>query len=332
MTVVDLLSIGWINPILAFAMSTLGTLLAVLLAIKARARAGRGRGRLLVYASVALGGIGIFQAHLLALLGLGVDGTTLYYHPLTLWVSLGGAIVAVGAGVVLVTFGRPGTVRLIAASIAIGAGIAGSDYAAINAIRGSGDLYYDPMRLAGSAAISVLAGGGVVWFIGSVRGLRSAALAASMTGAAICGMHYTAAPAVGAAPNLLRAVDGSQPVSGVAPMLLLGPLILGGVVLTAMLWFFTLGSSTVYDLRAIFEDPEHSVEIEPWMIAEVTSRIASGPRRSVAVLASRPAASLAAPARRPGDDPAPAITSHIPPDRYPPTYRRAQLLAHRQRT
>jgi NO-binding membrane sensor protein with MHYT domain len=341
-TVVDLFSYGWINPVVAFIMSTLGTLLAILLTIKARARAGRGRGRLLVYASVALGAVGVFQAQLLALLGFGLTGAMPRYHSLTLLVSLGGAIVVVGAGVWLVSLGRPGSVRLTSASVVIGAGIAATDYVDIHALRGTGDLYYEPMRLIVSAAIAVLIGCATVWFIVSIRGLRAAMLAAPIIGAAICGMHYMAASAVRVEPGLLRAVDGAQPSSGLLPMLLLGPVILGGVAFTGMLWYFTVGASTVDDLRGVFDDPGHSMEIEPWMIAEVTRRIASGPRRTVALLMSDQGLTTVDPRSRDADPI--AVTASVgtavsargvtatQPARYPPNYHRVHraLAGHPQ--
>jgi NO-binding membrane sensor protein with MHYT domain len=273
---IDLSTSGWINPVLAFAMATLGCLLAVMLAIKARARPRRGRGRLLGYATVALGGIGIFQSHILAILGFGLRGAAVRYDLLTMLESLGTAIVAVGGGLLLVSVGRRTTMRLATAATLIGAGMAAAHHVAVSGMRAAGYLYYEPVRFAGSIAIAVLAGCAVCWFLVSLRGLRAAILAASVSGAAICGMHYTAMSAVRGEPGPLLAVDGSDPITGFPPMVLLGPALLLGAAVIAMLWFFTVGASTVDDLNNIFEDPEHSVEIEPWLIEEIATRIALG--------------------------------------------------------
>jgi NO-binding membrane sensor protein with MHYT domain len=339
---------GWMNPALAFALSTLGCLLAILLSVKVRARPGRGRGRLLVYATIALGGVGVFQAQLLAVLGFGISGTTLRYQPLTLLAGFGVATVAVGAGISLVSFGHPGSLRLAITSALIGTSVAGTDYVAIHGIRGAGDLYYEPNRLIGSAALGMLTGCAIVWFIVSVQGLRSAFLAATLAGASICATHYTAMSAVATQPGPLAAVDGSQPVTGYAPVVLLIPAVLLGAAVTAMLWFFSVGTSTVYDLRAIFQDPDNSVEIEPWMIAEVIRRVSSDYRELASVMASSNAARGGVPdaiaqgnggdviARDGGRGPATGPLGPIPitpvylarPNRYPPGFeptRRANI-------
>ena len=339
MSQTDLSTSGWINPVLAFAMATLGCLLAFMLTIKARARPRRGRGRLLGYATVALGGIGIFQTHILAILGFGLRGAAVRYDLLTMLESLGTVIVAVGAGLLLVSVGRrPTTMRLATAATLIGAGMAAAHHVAVSGMRAAGYLYYEPVRFAGSIAIAVLAGCAVCWFLVSLPGLRAAILAASVSGAAICGMHYTAMSAVRGEPGPLLAVNGSEPITGFPPMVLLGPAVLLGAAGIAMLWFFTVGTSTVDDLNAIFEDPEHSVEIEPWIIEEITTRIALGYRPPASLSAGGGATAKGtafAPthAARRGSTSAsvaaqrrPAVESCAPnagpatPDRYPPGY------------
>jgi NO-binding membrane sensor protein with MHYT domain len=270
----NLFAYGWLNPILAFATSTLGCLLAILLAIKARGHAGRGR--LLASATVALGGIGVFQAHLLAILGFGLRDGSVHYALLTMLVSLGAAVVPVAGGLFLVSLDRPGAEPLTTASALIGIGVTAGHYVAVNGVRGTGYLYYEPVRFIGSVAIAMLAGMATMWFIVSARGLRSAVLGALIAGAGICGMHYAAMSTLRAQPSLLVAVNGSEKTAGLPPMALIGPAVLLGVAATSMLWYFTVGTSTVREMKAIFENSEHPVEIEPWLIEEVTRRVALG--------------------------------------------------------
>jgi NO-binding membrane sensor protein with MHYT domain len=272
----NLFAYGWINPTLALATSTLGCLLAILLAIKARGRAGRERGRLVVYATVALGGIGVFEAHFLAILGFGLRDGSVHYALLTMLVSLGAAMVPIGAGLFLVSLDRPGAEPLMTASALIGIGVTAGHYVAVNGVRGTGYLYYEPVRFIGSVAIAMLAGMATMWFIVSARGLRSAVLGALIAGAGICGMHYAAMSTLGAQPSLLVAVNGSERASGLPPMALIGPAVLLGVGAISMLWYFTVGTSTVREMKAFFENSEHPVEIEPWLIEEVTKRVALG--------------------------------------------------------
>src|SRR5436189_2542198 len=44
----------------------------------------------------------------------------------------------------------------------------------------------------------------------------------------------------------------------------------------AMRWFFTVGTSTRQDLGNMLLEPDHSIEIEPWMLNEVMMRAAVG--------------------------------------------------------
>jgi hypothetical protein len=58
-------------------------------------------------------------------------------------------------------------------------------------------------------------------------------------------------------------------------MALMLPTMVFGGVLIAMLWFFTVGTSTTRDLRAIFSASDHSGQIEPWIIDAVVRRVAT---------------------------------------------------------
>jgi hypothetical protein len=199
-----------------------------------------------------------------------------HYALLTMLVSLGAAMVPIGGGLFLVSLDRPGAEPLMTASTLFGIGVTAGHYVAVNGVRGTGYLYYEPVRFIGSVAIAMLAGMATMWFIVSARGLRSAVLGALVAGAGICGMHYAAMSTLRAQPSLLVAVNGSEKTAGLPPMALIGPAVLLGVAATSLLWYFTVGTSTVREMKAIFEDSEHPVEIEPWLIEEVTRRVALG--------------------------------------------------------
>jgi NO-binding membrane sensor protein with MHYT domain len=281
MTEVNHFAYGWANPALAYVMSALGCLLAIMLTTKARGRRGRTRIRLLVYATVALGGVAIFQAYLVAMLGLAVPATVVRFEPVPLLASLGLALAVVGSGLVIVVFRAPTTARLGLAGLVVGVGLAAAQYVAATAISVGGTVGYEPVRLVGSVGIALLVGCGVLWCTVTLAGLRPAVIAGAGLGLALCVAHYLGLSAL--TVRLGPAPAGMQTVPGLSPVLLVAPVILVGAMLTAMLWFFTVGTSTVDDLNTIFATPEHSVEIEPWMIEEVTTRISLGygPPRSL---------------------------------------------------
>jgi hypothetical protein len=66
-------------------------------------------------------------------------------------------------------------------------------------------------------------------------------------------------------------------VPGLSAVTFMAPLILGGCTVAVMLAYFTIGSSTMRELRAIYDPHEREQEtIEPWLIEEVTARVVNG--------------------------------------------------------
>jgi NO-binding membrane sensor protein with MHYT domain len=267
---VNQFSYGWISPVLAGVMSTLGCLLGIMLAIKARARPGRGHTRLLGYAAVAVGGVGVFQAYAVTLSGFTLRDSILRYDPTDLAIGLGLAIVLVGTGTFVAGSGTVHLGRLLLASVLMGVGVAGTQLMGTGAIRVSGTVHYEPTRLGASICGAVLVAGLAPWLIANVQRFRSAAAGSLAMGLGICGVANLGLSAV----RIHLYPYGT--VVGLHPMVLLGPVVLASGALTAMLWFFTVGTSTRHDLDTMLLEPDHSIEIEPWMINEVMARTAVG--------------------------------------------------------
>jgi NO-binding membrane sensor protein with MHYT domain len=264
---------GWLNPALAYVMAVLGCLVGLLHATKARTRPGWRRVRLLIYATIAIGGTGIWQMHFIAMLGFSVPHSVIRYDPRLLGASLGIAIVVVGCGLFTAGFGNLRGARLTLAGVLIGLGVAGMHYTGMAAVRVGGSITYEPGRFAASVLIAIVAATAALWFATALRGLIATVLAALVMAAAISGMHYTAMSAVQVRPGL-----DHPPVVGVDPMMLLTPIVLFSGAALSMLAFFTFGSSTVRDLRLIYEQSgEVSEAIEPWLIAEVLARTSPSP-------------------------------------------------------
>jgi NO-binding membrane sensor protein with MHYT domain len=259
---------GWLNPALAYVMAVLGCLVGLLHASKARVRPGWRRVRMLIYATVAIGGTGIWQMHFVAMLGFTVPDSVVRYDPRLLTLSLGIAIVVVGCGLFTAGFGHLRGARLHLAGVLIGLGIAGMHYTGMAAVRLGGSITYEPGRFVASVLVAIVAATAALWFVTVLRGLTATVLAALVMGAAISGMHYTAMSAVQVRLGLHH-----PPIAGVDPMMLLTPIVLLSGAALSMLAFFTFGSSTVRDMRLIYEPSgELSEPIEPWLIAEVLAR------------------------------------------------------------
>ncbi len=308
-----MLAYGWVNPVLAYVMSVLGCLLGIMLAARAQADTGRRRTRLLIYATLALGGAGVWQAHVIALLGFALPNAVPRYDPLLIAVSLAVAVVVVGCGLFVAGLGDARFRRMLVAGTLLGAGVAATHYTAMAAVQVGGAIEYEPVRFAASVAIAMAAACAALWCIAALKGLRSAIIAALVLGAAVVGMHYVGMSAVRVRVIPFASAGESAHQAGVSPMLLIPLVVLLGSTAIAMMWFFTVGTSTVHDLRAIFETPERKVDIEPWMIDEITERIAvgAGPTgtQDEPVTASGPAGNASAlPSRLPpGPRPTPGI-------------------------
>jgi NO-binding membrane sensor protein with MHYT domain len=259
---------GWLNPALAYVMAVLGCMVGLLHATKARSRKGGRRVRLLVYATLGIGGTGIWQMHFIAMLGFAVPASVVRYDTTLLAISFGLAVVVVGCGVFVAGFGLLRGWRLFAAGVLIGLGIAAMHYTGMAAIRLGGAILYEPVRFIASILVAIAAATAALWFVGALRGLSATILAALVMAAAISGMHYTAMAAVRVRISLEH-----PEITGVDPLMLVAPIVLLGGAAISMLAFFTFGASTVRDVRLIYEaSGELSEPIEPWLIQEVLAR------------------------------------------------------------
>jgi NO-binding membrane sensor protein with MHYT domain len=263
---------GLVSPALAVLSATFGCLLGIILTTKARKVSGWRRLRLLSYATVAVGVAGVWQSNVLALMGLAVPGTALRLDPMAIGRSLALAVVSVGAGLLLVSYGGVGFLRLVLAGGMIGFGVAGTHFLIVGSVRVGGYVTYEGSLLVGSVVLAMVAACALLWFLVSLRRLSSAIAAAAVSGLAICGVHYLGQYAIvvhtGELPGLLP-----TPITGVAPMTVMMPTMVLGSVLLAMLWFFTVGTATTRDLKAVFTPNEHSGQIEPWIIDSVLRRV-----------------------------------------------------------
>jgi NO-binding membrane sensor protein with MHYT domain len=272
LTDVNHFSFGWVNPALSVALSVAGCMLGIMLASKARRRSGLGRGRLIIYAACAFGGIGIWLSQVVALLGVSVPEAVVRYDPAMLGVSLAVALIDVGTGLLLVTRGRLVAGTLIPAGLVLGLGAAATSYTTLVALRASATITYDPVRFSATVALCVLLAPFALWSLAALRGLLSTVVTSVLLGLVICGINYGGQWAM-----LVQFRHSTTEVPGLSAVTLMAPLILGGCTVAVMLAYFTIGSSTMRELRAIYDPHDRQEEtIEPWLIEEVTARVVNG--------------------------------------------------------
>ena len=215
---------GALNPVLAYVVSCVGCFTGLRCTTRARAAEGAARARWLVLAALAIATTGIWVMHFVAMLGFTIPGQAIRYNvPVTIY-SMLLAVIVVGIGVFIVGFSRAPTWPLLVGGAIIGCGVATMHYIGMAAIRVPDALTYNPLLVAASVAIAIVAGIAALWAAVRLDSLRSTVIASLIMGVAVSSMHYTgmAALRVQAAPGLT--VSYAATASAEAFLL---PLILG---------------------------------------------------------------------------------------------------------
>lgn len=244
MSPIDHFSHGPLTLLLAYAMSSVGSMLGLLLTSRARLVGGREARFWLAGAAVAIGGTGIWTMHFIAMTGFAVQGTMIRYDlPLTAASALL-AVVVVGAGLFVVWRGGERAPYLLGGGVLTGVGVAGMHYLGMYAMNMAGDVSYDPLIVALSVLIAIAAATVALWFTLRVRGAVKIGGAALVMGVAVTGMHYTGMYALS-----VRTHSPSVPIPGAPAIDFLLPLIVGISVITMGLLLAVMLSPSEKEIR-----------------------------------------------------------------------------------
>ncbi|MBV9880805.1 MAG: EAL domain-containing protein [Gemmatirosa sp.] len=199
---------------LSVAIATLAAYVALDVAGRTRAARGRARAVWLAAGSAAMG-VGIWSMHFVGMIAFrlhaspAIDAPTLtirYDGPflvLSILVAFGASAFALGVA----SRSRLTPAAAGAASLSMGAAIAGMHYVGMAAMRMPADLSYDPTLVGASLVIAVTASGVALWLLARLGNATSRAErwakcgAAAVMGTAIAGMHYTAMAAARFEPH-----------------------------------------------------------------------------------------------------------------------------------
>ncbi|OIV35801.1 hypothetical protein BIV57_19655 [Mangrovactinospora gilvigrisea] len=204
---------GWGTPVLAYAMACIGSALGLRCTVRAGepTATARSRRNWLITASTAFGS-GIWTMHFVAMLGFGVTGITVRYNVALTLASLLLAVVVVGIGVFVVGRPRDGRTRmrtLLVAGAFTGVGITVMHYTGMAAVRLPGRVTYDPLLVASSVVIAVLAATAALWAAFRVRNPLAGFAASLVMGFAVTAMHY-----MGMAAVRIHLAPAASPVPG----------------------------------------------------------------------------------------------------------------------
>lgn len=217
---------GPVTPVLSYVVASIGALLGLRAATRARACRGAPRARWLLLAGFAGGGIGVWAMNFAGLIGFAAAGeTTRYSVPVTI-ASLLVAVVTVTAGLLVIGFGGEASGPLIAGSLIAGLGLAFSQYLGVAAIRMPVRVSYSPAPFMLAVVIAVVAAAGLLWAAARLRRVWVTVGAALLLGAALSGMHYTGMSALnvsragGPAGMVIGGGGGATAASYILPVVL----------------------------------------------------------------------------------------------------------------
>jgi NO-binding membrane sensor protein with MHYT domain len=217
-------SYGALNPVLAYAASCFGCFLGLRCTTRARASQGRARASWLVIAALAIGIMGIWVMHFIAMLGFTIPGQSIRYNVPVTVLSMLIAVAVVGAGLFIVGYSKGGAGPLLLGGVAIGIGVASMHYIGMAAVRAQDTLTYSLALVAISVVIAVIAGTAALWAAVRLESAWSAFIASLIMGVAVSAMHYTGMAALRVHASVGTVVTAPDSASAVAFLL---PLIIG---------------------------------------------------------------------------------------------------------
>jgi len=236
-------SYGLITPVLAYALSFLGSLLGLVSTSRARQSPTRQqRARWLVLAAWAIGGTGIWVMHFMAMLGFTVTGSAVRYDIETTIASWLTAVIVVGAGLFIVGYNRPSTLKVLLGGALTGLGVAAMHYSGMDAMHVDGSVGYSRNLVLASVLIAVVAATVALWFTLVVRKPVAIVASAAIMGVAVCGMHYT-----GMFAMRVHLHDAGGALEGVDPMAFLVPILVFVILVAVALVYALLATPSQRD-------------------------------------------------------------------------------------
>ncbi|MER5600932.1 MHYT domain-containing protein [Streptomyces sp. NPDC002265] len=225
-------SYGWVTPVVAYVMACLGGALALRCVARSLLVEGSFKAGWLALGAAALG-CGIWSMHFIGMVGFRIIDVPVNYDvPLTV-LSLVVAVVVVSLGVFLVGYRGAGRATLGMAGLTTGLGVAAMHYIGMAGVTFQGSLRYQPVVVAVSVAIAVVAATAALWAAVTVRGFLPSLGASLVMGVAVTGMHYTAMTGLSVHLHEQGAVDQGSSLAKMLVPMLIGPvlfILLAGVI------------------------------------------------------------------------------------------------------
>lgn len=221
---------------LAYIVSVTGSVVGLACTrLSAAASNERERLRWLAMASIAIGGVGIWLMHFIAMLGFAIPNSAVRYH---LGWTVASAVLSISAVFVgLLTIGRTVDLRrLVAGGVITGVAVALMHYTGMWAMQFQGAITYQKGLVALSILIAVVAATAALWFTLVLESPVLRFVAGLVMGVAVVGMHYTGMAAVRVTvDHSVPVPDGPEVFSFLFPVFVIGLLALAVPITAVML-------------------------------------------------------------------------------------------------
>ncbi|WP_420750967.1 signaling protein [Rhodococcus sp. O3] len=227
---IQLFSMGAWVVVLAFATSSIGLLVGLVSARKARFATTDRQGLLwMLLAAACAGGVGTWLALLLAVAGFGVTGSVVRHDLVTIAFSLAVALVSSFVALV-VSIGRDGHApgRLLVGGVLFGAGICVVFLSLMWSVRLQGTFTFDTPFVIATAAVSLVVAFSFLWLVEVADRTLLRICGSVVTGAAVLGVYFLGMASVEVTPDTSIAMPGGIEIFSV----LFAVFVVGTVVIT----------------------------------------------------------------------------------------------------
>lgn len=210
--------------VLSYVISAIGSFIALSIAGRLRYGSKRSNGFTIASAGIALGGIGVWSMHFIAMLALRLN-VGISYSMVETGISLLAAILISSLAFTIVARDPKSLNRLLGAGTMLGLGAVVMHYLGMHGMRFGGFFQWDYTIVAASVAIAFVAATAALWLAFNTTRIVTRVAAACVMGIAVSAMHYTgmsAADFVCTTDNPLAIPSGFGVVSSLdLPMLVI---------------------------------------------------------------------------------------------------------------
>ena len=178
--------------VLSYAISVIGAFIALYSAGRLRPNMKNKRAYFfnVTSAGVALGGIGVWSMHFIAMLAMRMD-VGLGYSMWETLISLVAAIAISAFAFHIVALNPRSVTRLFSAGAMLGMGAVVMHYLGMFGMRFPGYIIWSWGIIAISVVIAMVAASAALWLAFRTKSLAMRGVAAAVMGVAVCSMHYT---------------------------------------------------------------------------------------------------------------------------------------------